>query len=213
MHEIVTNDWFLFATGICSILGLMASVLIVKKVIGINSKIDINKQTINGSNNNTAGRDVNVNNFYNFNYPIKHEISIGNILKNISEFTINLQFEKPDTGEYTIEEKINYNKLTQFKEFFDDYMENYNIVKEKIRIISAEDINFERRLVKYVKNKYIKLYDKNNPNLTLNNILEEIENDLKQNTNLSIDDISCTHYIVFYVFALCKIFEKPIKGL
>ncbi|EGK8111795.1 hypothetical protein IO356_001238 [Campylobacter upsaliensis] len=92
-------------------------------------------------------------------------------------------------------------------------MENYNIVKEKIRIISAEDINFERRLVKYVKNKYIKLYDKNNPNLTLNNILEEIENDLKQNTNLSIDDISCTHYIVFYVFALCKIFEKPIKGL
>ncbi len=213
MHEIVTNDWFLFATGICSILGLMASVLIVKKVIGINSKIDINKQTINGSNNNTAGRDINVNNFYNFNYPIKHEISIGNILKNISEFTINLQFEKPDTGEYTIEEKINYNKLTQFKEFFDDYMENYNIVKEKIRIISAEDINFERRLVKYVKNKYIKLYDKNNPNLTLNNILEEIENDLKQNTDLSIDDISCTHYIVFYVFALCKIFEKPIKGL
>ncbi|EIW9954281.1 hypothetical protein MG150_001318 [Campylobacter upsaliensis] len=60
MHEIVTNDWFLFATGICSILGLIASVLIVKKVIGINSKIDINKQTINGSNNNTAGRDVNV---------------------------------------------------------------------------------------------------------------------------------------------------------
>ncbi|EIX6101629.1 hypothetical protein MKS92_001866, partial [Campylobacter jejuni] len=101
----------------------------------------LNKQTINGSNNNTAGRDINVNNFYNFNYPIKHEISIGNILKNISEFTINLQFEKPDTGEYTIEEKINYNKLTQFKEFFDDYMENYNIVKEKIRIISAEDIN------------------------------------------------------------------------
>ncbi|ECP5136016.1 hypothetical protein FT758_06620 [Campylobacter upsaliensis] len=60
MHEIVTNDWFLFATGICSILGLMASILIVKKVIGVNSKIDINKQTINGSSNNTAGRDVNV---------------------------------------------------------------------------------------------------------------------------------------------------------
>ncbi|XMD77840.1 hypothetical protein UPTC15610_01141 [Campylobacter lari] len=173
----------------------------------------LNKQTINGSNNNTAGRDVNINNFYNFNYPVKHEISIGNILKNISEFTINLQFEKPDTGEYTIEEKINYNKLTQFKEFFDDYMENYNIVKEKIMIISAEDINFEQRLVKYVKNKYIKFYDKNNPNLTLNSILEEIENDLKQNTDLSIDDISCTHYIIFYVFALCKIFEKPTKGL
>ncbi|EAI9908535.1 hypothetical protein R1539_000624 [Campylobacter upsaliensis] len=173
----------------------------------------LNKQTINGSSNNTAGRDVNVNNFYNFNYPIKHEMSIGNILKNISEFTINLQFEKPDTGEYTIEEKINYNKLTQFKEFFDDYMENYNIVKEKIMIISAEDVNFEQRLLKYVKNKYIRLYDKNDSNLTLNNILEEIENDLKQNTDLSIDDISCTHYIVFYVFALCKIFEKPIKGL
>ncbi len=173
----------------------------------------LNKQTINGSNNYTAGRDVKVNKFYNFNYPIKHEMSIGNILKNISEFTINLQFEKPDTGEYTIEEKINYNNLVQFKEFFDDYMENYNIVKEKIMIISAEDVNFEQRLLKYVKNKYIRLYDKNDPNLTLNNILEEIENDLKQNTDLSIDDISCTHYIVFYVFALCKIFEKPIKGL
>ena len=213
MHEIVTNDWFLFATGICSILGLITSIFIAKKAISINSKIDINKQTINGDNNNTAGRDVNVNNFYNFNYPIKHEMSIGNILKNISEFTINLQFEKPDTVEYTIEEKINYNNLVQFKEFFDDYMENYNVVKEKIMIISAEDINFEQRLIKYVKNKYIKLYDKNDPNLTLNNILEEIENDLKQNTDLSIDDISCTHYIVFYVFALCKVFEKPIKGL
>ncbi|EAH5887241.1 hypothetical protein BXA09_06515 [Campylobacter upsaliensis] len=60
MHEIVTNDWFLFVTGLCSILGLMISIFIVKKVISVNSKIDINKQTINGDNNNTAGGNINV---------------------------------------------------------------------------------------------------------------------------------------------------------
>ena len=53
----------------------------------------------------------------------------------------------------------NYQFSTIFEnteDFFDDYMENYNLVKNKILIINDEDITFERRLISYIKSKFIK---------------------------------------------------------
>jgi len=91
-------------------------------------------------------------------------------------------------------------------------MENYNIVSEKIRIISSTDSTIESKLINYIRNKYINISnDKATSNEILDKIVQEIENDLKGSCNLNLDDIAYTHYIVFYVFARCKIFKKPPK--
>ncbi|HET54901.1 MAG TPA: hypothetical protein ENN33_06755 [Ignavibacteria bacterium] len=166
---------------------------------------------VNGSNNKTAAGDLidlSSNNY--MVESIKHESAIGNILMGLSHFTTDIQYEKPDTTEYTIEEKIDHNKLSKYQDFFDDYMENYNLVKNKVSIIIEEDITFEKRLMQYIKNKYMKHYSKDSDeNIVLDNILEDIEHELKNHSKLSLDDISSVHYIVFYVFAQCKIYQKP----
>ena len=115
---------------------------------------------VNGSNNKTAGGNLfDLSSNYMIE-SIKHESAIGNILMGLSHFTTDIQYERPDTIEYTIEDKIDHNKLSKYKNFFDDYMENYNLVKSKVNIIIEEDLTFEKRLITYIKNKYIKNYSK-----------------------------------------------------
>lgn len=59
MHEIVTNDWFILITGLCSVIGLLISVFVASKVIKINNSMNIGTQTIKATNNSkAAGRDV-----------------------------------------------------------------------------------------------------------------------------------------------------------
>ncbi len=174
-----------------------------------------NEQKINvtGNENKTAAKDL-------FDYSIsyvveatKHNSAIENILLGISKFTADIKYEKPDTIDYTIEDKINHNKLKKYKAFFDDYMDNYNIVKNKINIFEEQDITFEKRLISHIKNKYIIHYDKNSSSDDiLHKIISNIEMELKNHSNLDLEDISGIHYVVFYVFAECKIFEKPLKA-
>lgn len=175
-----------------------------------------NKQniTVTGSGNKTSGGTLFDNSTNNYmTESIKHESAIGNILMGLSQFTTDIEYERPDTLEYTIEEKIDYNDLSKYQEFFDDYMENYNLVKNKITVINDEDLTFEKRLITYIKNKYIKHYAKDiDSNVLLDKIIHDIELELKSHSDLLLEDISSTHYIVFYVFAQCKIYKKPPRS-
>lgn len=57
MHEIVSSDWFMLITGLCSIVGLLLAIFATTNVIKINNQLNIKNQTItvNGSGNTTAG--------------------------------------------------------------------------------------------------------------------------------------------------------------
>lgn len=57
MHEIVSSDWFSLITGLCSVIGLLLAIFATFKVIKIDNKMKIKKQTItvNGANNTTTG--------------------------------------------------------------------------------------------------------------------------------------------------------------
>ena len=188
--------------------------MIIKLVVEIMSILgDDQTINVNGDANKTAGGSL-------FDYSntymvesVKHESAISNIFMGLSQFTTDIEYEKPDTLEYTIEEKIDYNDLSKYQDFFDDYMENYNLVKNKITIINDEDLTFEKRLVTHIKNKYIKYYVKDiNSNVLLDKIICDIESELKSHSELLLEDISSTHYIVFYVFAQCKIYKKPPRS-
>ncbi|AQW82887.1 ABC-three component system protein [Campylobacter pinnipediorum] len=168
-------------------------------------------QNITANNNsNAAGRDINhINIFLCAEANSKAESSIQKILLKISDFTTDVEYEKPDTKDYTIEKKIEYNELTNYKKFFDEYMENYNIVAEKIKIISETDPAFESKMIKYMRNIYMENNDdKANANEILDKIIKDIKYDLID-SDLNADDKSYIIYVVFYVFARCKIFKKP----
>ncbi|GEM_PF-2088801 len=57
IHTIVTNDYFLLITGLCSIGGALTAILVATKVIKIYKKLSINNQNIavDGNNNITSG--------------------------------------------------------------------------------------------------------------------------------------------------------------
>ena len=59
MHDIVTSDWFLLITGICSIIVLLLAIFATTKVMKIDNSFKLRDQNIsvNGNNNKTAGRD------------------------------------------------------------------------------------------------------------------------------------------------------------
>lgn len=184
-------------------------IIIVKQV---EEMLDKN-QTVTANNaSKAAGRDL-------FDYSttvmiesLMHDSAIENVLMGIASFTTKIEYEKPDTFDYTIEQKIDYNELTIYKNFLDDYMENYNLVKHKIIVIEDFDITFEKRLISHVKSKYIQNYtDTISSNELLKKTISDIELELKNYSELTLEDISGLHYIVFYIFAKCKIFKKPPK--
>lgn len=57
MKEIVTNEWFLLITGLCSIFGLLLAIFATTKAINISRKFNIKNQniTVTGNQNSTAG--------------------------------------------------------------------------------------------------------------------------------------------------------------
>jgi len=172
-------------------------------------------QNLNATNNSkVAGRDLIDNSTNYFIETTKHESTIANVLTGFLDIITDVKYEKPDTNEYTIEDKIDYNKLKKYKDFFDDYMENYNLVRHKIMIILEDEPSFENKLIFHIKNKFIRWYDtKIDPDEILSNIIDDLEQELKEYSNLSLEDISGVQYVVFYVFARCKIFEKPKKDI
>ncbi|WP_143428628.1 ABC-three component system protein, partial [Helicobacter sp. 13S00482-2] len=168
-----------------------------------------------GTDNKTAGENlidqsININNFNMVEKYSKLDFAIGDILMGISRFQNDIKYEIPNTQDYTIEDKIDYNELSKYKHFFEDYMENYSLVRKKIDTFTDEDPLFDRVLIQYVKSKYQKYFREDTKSDTvLNNIIEDIEKDLRESTNLSPDDLCYVNCVVFYVFAECKIFKPP----
>jgi ABC-type uncharacterized transport system permease subunit len=63
MHDIVTSDWFLLITGVCSVFGLLLAIFATTKVMKIDNSIKMRDQniTVSGIGNTTSGRDNVIN--------------------------------------------------------------------------------------------------------------------------------------------------------
>ena len=117
--------------------------------------LDKNQNLTATDHSKVAGRDLLDHSTNYFSESTKHESTIANVLVGFLNIVSDIKYEKPDTKEYTIEEKVNYNSLTKYNDFFDDYMENYSLVKNKIMIMSEDEPSFENKLINYIRNKYI----------------------------------------------------------
>lgn len=171
-------------------------------------------QDITGDHNQQAGGDINNHTaIYQNKTPVR-PLSIARVLSGISECALNQSptFSPPDTFGYTIEEKVYYNKLERYREFYAHFLEEYNRVKTQIEAASEVDPGIETRITGYIKRVYVASWQATaSADQIIERMLQRIEADLANcdAPQLTGDDILAVNSVIFYVFANCKIFKKP----
>lgn len=149
--------------------------------------------------------------------PRAKEGPMCNLLNNIAEMVVNriIHPELPDNQSYDITDKIIFNNISlylEYEEYFDDGL---YIIEERLRTIEDSSIgNIKPQIFRYVQGFFIRA-SKSSSSLSADQIVNATElaiiNDLKEyyHQHLSPEDISHVPFVVYYVFASCKIFNKP----
>lgn len=176
-------------------------------------KNNTSSEVIGDSNNiNIAKRDINI--LHNTTNIEPRPSNIQRLLEGIADLEILECVAEPDTLPYTIEDKIKHNKLLDYLDDLDEYIDwKYNI-SQRLSFLELNGFpGTQDKIISFVRRKWKKFRSEfpNNPDQIIYAICKDIESELSQviNSQLNHEDISCTTYVIFYVFAECKIFEKP----
>ncbi|MDQ8954515.1 hypothetical protein RFH42_16315 [Acinetobacter rudis] len=172
--------------------------------------------SIDGDDNNinNAQRDINIHH-HNSTSNEPRPSNIQRLLEGISDLEMLESVAEPDTLPYTIKDKIEYNDLSDYLDDLDDYMDWQYTIVQRLNFLEMNGFPGTRdRIIAFVRRKWRKIkfaFTAEHPDKIVYELCKEIENELKHvvNDKLNHEDISCTIYVVFYVFSECKIFEKP----
>lgn len=187
----------------------------------MNNSVGDSEKTINnsGQSGNFAGRDLHISNITNINKNdnSKHTNSaIEKVLSGLYSITKDDQlcYHRPDTQSYKIEDKIDYNELHSFKDDVENYINYYYLVDTQINSGSENDPALNTKIIEYIKQKLnrVNVTHKNESNdskliFLVDSIKEEL---ISWNAELDGDELTAVIYVIFYVFAECKIFKKPL---
>lgn len=176
--------------------------------------LENNNTDVDGNNNqiNIAKRDVNF--FGTSLATVPRASNIQRLLEGVAELEVLECISELDTLPYTIEDKIKHNKLIDYLDDIDEYRDwNYTIA-QRLQYLELNGFpETGNKVISFVKRKWkkIRVIFPDTPDQIIASICNEIESELSKvvNQELNHEDISCTMYVVFYVFAECKIFEKP----
>lgn len=171
------------------------------------------QQDISGNNNIQAGGDVINNITYYQNTDVDILSAIEKVLSGIYKNAQNgEEFIPIDTKSYTIENKINFNEISYFDPL-EDFREGYYYVKNQIKILSEVDPACETSITQHIKHYYRKIR-RQNTNCSADKIIEKVCSEIEtaligKNTRLALEEQKAVEFVVFYIFAECKIFNKP----
>lgn len=182
--------------------------------------MDINKHSIGdigGHNNNIVNGTQN-----NYEAPKPKEGIMCNLLNNIANMISNREIhpELPDNLPYKISDKIAFNDIRIYSKFQDYFEDGLYIVETRLKTIEDSSIgNIKPQIFRYIEGFFMKatLLMELQVNFTPDKLIEITEqliiNDLKDHyvQLLSPEDLSHVRFVVYYVFASCKIFLKPTK--
>lgn len=187
----------------------------------MNNSVGDSEKTINnsGQSGNIAGRDLQISHTTNIykNDNSKHiNSAVEMVLSGIYSLTQDekLCYQKPDSQPYSIEDKIDYNELHSFKDDVENYINYYYLVETQINSGSENDPALNTKIIGYIQQKLnrVNVIHKNESNDTkliflVDSIKEEL---ISWNAELDGDELTAVIYVIFYVFAECKIFKKPL---
>lgn len=175
------------------------------------------QQGIEGDSNQQAGGDI-VNNINNIIYSAapgaRAQSAIERVLRGLYSIRKEpIEFFPSDTLPYTLEDKIDFNGIESYKQFYDDFLEGCALVKGQIEEQSKAAPECETALIHYVKSIYRQIlsqYPADTSNEKINKICNLLSYELKQSeASLTPEEYRAVEYVVFYVFSECKIFNKP----
>lgn len=149
--------------------------------------------------------------------PEPKESIMFNLLTNIATMIANndIKVEKPDNQPYEITDKIVFNDIKLYLEFQESYDDGMCIIEQRLRSIEDNSSgSIKPQIFRYVNTIYRKV-KRTFPDSSPDHIVEKIEliitEELKEyyKHTLPPEDLSHVEFVVYYVFAACKIFEKP----
>lgn len=149
--------------------------------------------------------------------PEPKESIMFNLLTNIATMIANndIRVEKPDNQPYEITDKIIFNDIKLYLEFQESYDDGMCIIEQRLRSIEDNSSgSIKPQIFRYVNTIFRKV-KRTFPDSSPDHIVEKIEliitEELKEyyKHTLPPEDLSHVEFVVYYVFAACKIFEKP----
>ncbi|WP_180052628.1 MULTISPECIES: ABC-three component system protein [unclassified Acinetobacter] len=149
--------------------------------------------------------------------PEPKESIMFNLLTNIALMIANndIKVEKPDNQPYEITDKIIFNEIKSYHDFQENYDDGMCIIEQRLRSIEDNDMgSIKPQIFRYV-NSIFRRVKRTFPQYSSDQIIEQIEQKITEELKeyykytLSPEDLSHVEFVVYYVFAACKIFEKP----
>ena len=168
------------------------------------------QQGIEGNHNQQAGRDI-VN--HNYPPPLDPHIpsAIEKVLRGIYRIAVDQsRFSPPDNKTYSIEGKIDFNQIRYFKPY-DQYQEGYDLIRAQIITLSTIDPSCEKSIIGHVCSLCRQaLRNAKIPDEIIGYIHSQLISELNaDHAKLTLEEKAAVDFVVFYVFAECKIFDKP----
>ena len=149
--------------------------------------------------------------------PEPKESIMFSLLTNIALMIANndIKVDRPDNQPYEITDKIIFNEIKSYFDFQESYDDGMCIIEQRLRSIEDNAMgSIKPQIFRYVNSIFRKV-KRTFPQHSSDQIIEQIEQKITEELKeyykytLSPEDLSHVEFVVYYVFAACKIFEKP----
>lgn len=149
--------------------------------------------------------------------PEPKESIMFSLLTNIALMIANndIKVDRPDNQPYEITDKITFNEIKSYFDFQESYDDGMCIIEQRLRSIEDNAMgSIKPQIFRYVNSIFRKV-KRTFPQYSSDQIIEQIEQKITEELKeyykftLSPEDLSHVEFVVYYVFAACKIFEKP----
>ncbi len=149
--------------------------------------------------------------------PEPKESIMFSLLTNIALMIANndIKVDRPDNQPYEITDKITFNEIKSYSDFQESYDDGMCIIEQRLRSIEDNAMgSIKPQIFRYVNSIFRKV-KRTFPQSSSDQIIEQIEQKITEELKeyykytLSPEDLSHVEFVVYYVFAACKIFEKP----
>lgn len=168
------------------------------------------QQGIEGNHNQQAGGDI-----VNHNYPPPLDPHIPSAIEKVLSGIYCIaddqsRFSSPDNIAYSIEEKIDFNQITYFEPYH-QYPEGYDWVRTQIIKLSEIDPSCENKVIWHIRSLHRQaLRNAKTPDEIIGHIHSQLIGELNaDHAKLTLEEKAAVDFVIFYVFAECKIFDKP----
>lgn len=153
------------------------------------------------------------------NYPAKKEYSsfLKELIIRFSNGIEEVEYSFWNGNHSSVEGKIDYNELDEFKEdILDEYPQYYETINSTLIVLLEQNSLAKKSLFERVKRHYRLCKKKSNDkNIVMSQLISSLcddytERDYSIEDNVKLDICTyCIKQIIFFVFVECKIFDKP----